>query len=381
MQKQTLHDAWRYMDEKDPVKLRLLETELDRPDFRRWQSWFDLAKKQKKTKIQTAETRKRNRKNRERGAKQGVTEDDSDPDSAFGEDQAEPTRGESDRRERRASNVRGFNGSAGLREGLSNDTRRPADGQPKSKRQRKGPFILDDDDDDSNTEFVRQWTSSRLPAMSGGLPNSSTSSKNPIIIEDDDADDQSVDYDPRAPKDQNSDLISPSPDPTSSRMMPPAKGSWRKSADGQKLSPLHASIDSGFIGLRGTMPGHLPTPYSQGTPERTNGFKPYLENIDTQTHAKSAHSDRDLKRHIPNRELFQLYNGVDNMEQAMQEAMQQSRESLARESLAPEPHTRSSSKGRIGTDGDEDGKKDGIGNSNKSRPENEEVFEDIKDHF
>lgn len=53
LQMQFLYDAWRYMNEEDDDVLETLEQELENPNHRRWQSWFDEAKRLK-TKKQKA---------------------------------------------------------------------------------------------------------------------------------------------------------------------------------------------------------------------------------------------------------------------------------------------------------------------------------------
>ncbi|KAK4550498.1 hypothetical protein LTR36_000077 [Oleoguttula mirabilis] len=45
LQKQFLNDAYKYCNAKDAAVVRELETELDYPEYRRWDAWFEEAKK------------------------------------------------------------------------------------------------------------------------------------------------------------------------------------------------------------------------------------------------------------------------------------------------------------------------------------------------
>jgi hypothetical protein len=51
MQRQFLSDAWLYLSAKDPKKVKNLEDQLDQPDYARWQSWFRMAKKYKRSRM------------------------------------------------------------------------------------------------------------------------------------------------------------------------------------------------------------------------------------------------------------------------------------------------------------------------------------------
>lgn len=62
LQMQFLWDAWRYLNEDDEDKLETLEQELDNPNHRRWQSWFDEAKKLKTRKRKAQKKRLRRRR-------------------------------------------------------------------------------------------------------------------------------------------------------------------------------------------------------------------------------------------------------------------------------------------------------------------------------
>ena len=62
LQMQFLWDAWRYLNEDDEDKLEELEHELENPNHRRWQSWFDEAKKLKTRKQKARKKRLRRRR-------------------------------------------------------------------------------------------------------------------------------------------------------------------------------------------------------------------------------------------------------------------------------------------------------------------------------
>ena len=51
MQKQFLSDAYHYLAARDRKLIKRLERELHQPAFRRWQSWFEIAKKYKRRHI------------------------------------------------------------------------------------------------------------------------------------------------------------------------------------------------------------------------------------------------------------------------------------------------------------------------------------------
>lgn len=61
LQKQFLADAYKYLAEKDPEAVRTLEEELDQPGYRRWQEWFDEAKKFKRKQLKQKDSRIRRR--------------------------------------------------------------------------------------------------------------------------------------------------------------------------------------------------------------------------------------------------------------------------------------------------------------------------------
>lgn len=61
MQKQFLTDAYKYLAEKDPERVRALEEDLDQPGFSRWQTWFKEAKKFKKTQMRQRDNRRQTR--------------------------------------------------------------------------------------------------------------------------------------------------------------------------------------------------------------------------------------------------------------------------------------------------------------------------------
>lgn len=74
--KKTLYDAYRYLDEDDEEMVEDLETELDDPNHRRWQTWFDEAKKWKTGRLNNR------RKRRQRNKRADAGSDTSD-DSAY----------------------------------------------------------------------------------------------------------------------------------------------------------------------------------------------------------------------------------------------------------------------------------------------------------
>nr|POE73039.1 hypothetical protein CFP56_30978 [Quercus suber] len=340
MHQQTMYDAWTYMYEKDPNEVRRLEEEMHRPRFRRWQSWFEQAKKQKKITMRAAERRRR--RNRTSNSKGKAEDDDSDVDSALGDESSGPTPGGPAPGGPgdvggSGSDGRGFSTRPDSRRRQESDTTRRASEKSSSKRQRKGPFVLDgmdDDDDDDDvplTNVTRPPISSGFPTMSGALAQSSTSGQSPIVIDDSDDDDESAAYDTRAPRDQNSDLISLSPEISDERTMPPpAKRSRYGSTVRQTKSPSRTSLHP-YTGLpSGNTLRGLPTPRSQSASAWMSGTNNFFGDI------KSTDGERALRDRVGHHNLFQRFNGIDDPDQAMQEAMQQSRESLARESIVPE---------------------------------------------
>ncbi|KAK4574966.1 hypothetical protein LTR86_000816 [Recurvomyces mirabilis] len=94
LQKCFLYDAWRYCAETDLARIEEMETTFHRPLSRHWQSWFDMAKKWKKT---DSKRRAANRKKKMDIVRQSdidpkdvdINSDDSD-DSGFEDDDDVP---------------------------------------------------------------------------------------------------------------------------------------------------------------------------------------------------------------------------------------------------------------------------------------------------
>lgn len=377
MQRQILYDAWIYMREKTPTALRRLEAMLDDPDNKRWQSWFNVAKKQKQKTITAAETRTRNREayeaRRRQAAKKGIAftepepnEDVADDDSAFDEDEVRSAGPHE-------PGLRPFgSGSGGV--GLMGPPRLPAG----SKRMRD----QDDVDGDSypgtpgaprhsftsqhamrdlnRGSTFRSPNSFRSWLMSGGLGARSTS---PGSIDDEDDDDNGDDndislsgiaemYDTRNPDDQQSEV-------TSHRSSaPPAMLPQNATA-----TPNNSTVFGRLVGRRGAnseLPANgLPTPNTPDAFHRATGpasapqnghrsSPPTAGSSEFIARWKASHQaaiqDADKTRTAAGNgdETARRLNGIDDEDTAMNTGIRLSNESHARESMARDSVARDS---------------------------------------
>ncbi|SMY21531.1 unnamed protein product [Zymoseptoria tritici ST99CH_1A5] len=201
MQNIDMHNAWRYLDERDEVKSRQLERELEFPNKRRWHSWFNNAKEFKKQKFaqHASAARAKAKKDRLRralrdaGVPDNGDESDSDPpyesdDEPFVPRQATPMGpppGRGPRRAPRAPKKRsrpqtkasnkkprtaetsagtesifgmgqgGLTQATGGRPRFEREESRDWDTDAPEPNQSQSPFIDDDDDEDEDERTER----------------------------------------------------------------------------------------------------------------------------------------------------------------------------------------------------------------------------------
>ncbi|KAM3423755.1 hypothetical protein BST61_g1160 [Cercospora zeina] len=163
-QMQFLGDAWKYLSENDPDAVRELEEELDQPNYRKWQSWFEIAKVYKEGKLREREARRARRLAQARRDAQvagipaeevEVNSDSSGDDSGFEDDEA--ARPPARRRHNRGESAdmpppslphpRNNRRGRGNGNGSSGPARKRPRHNPKSK---KGKDPVRDHDEDDN---------------------------------------------------------------------------------------------------------------------------------------------------------------------------------------------------------------------------------------
>ncbi|GIZ36823.1 hypothetical protein CKM354_000029000 [Cercospora kikuchii] len=168
-QMQFLGDAWKYLSENDPDAVAELEEEMDQPDYRKWQIWFDAAKVYKQGKLRERRRRRVNRTQMARESDIPMDDADINSDSSAGEDSGYEE--EEDERPVRATQKRPRGVDAdmpppplggdtpGHRSG-GNESNGPARKRAKLKpRAKKGKDAVGRDDQDGDQHLA-----------SGGLP-------------------------------------------------------------------------------------------------------------------------------------------------------------------------------------------------------------------
>ncbi|CAK1361002.1 unnamed protein product [Cercospora beticola] len=166
-QMQFIGDAWKYLDENDPEEVRRMEQELEQPEYRKWQTWFDEAKVFKRRQLRNRQGRRNRRVQQAQDIAQvvgggadeiEVNSDSSGVDSTFGDDTA-PVRA----RKKRTRGVSAdmpppslSNGRRGGGDDSSGPAKKRAKPKPKPKKG-KNPAGHDGGDDNE-------------PLVSGGLP-------------------------------------------------------------------------------------------------------------------------------------------------------------------------------------------------------------------
>ncbi|PPJ49810.1 hypothetical protein CBER1_03327 [Cercospora berteroae] len=166
-QMQFIGDAWKYLDENDPEEVRRMEEDLDQPEYRKWQNWFDEAKTFKRRQLRNRQGRRNRRVQQAQDIAQvvgaeadeiEVNSDSSGVDSTFGDDTA-PARA----RTKRARGVSAdmpppslSNGRRGGGDDSSGPAKKRAKPRPKPKKG-KNPAGHDDGNDNQHL-------------LSGGLP-------------------------------------------------------------------------------------------------------------------------------------------------------------------------------------------------------------------